>query len=233
MKLPKIKFLRSDFQAGFTLIELLVVITLIGILAVAILSTLNPLEQVNKAKDARKRGDSSQLLNAIDRYFAANLQFPWTEYDNGGTPLDTDDTFGGAAYLHGVGICGESGGTTTGTPYVNGSGSGGCTYDGLLIDTEELKGQFAERSYFESSVSDAETLWFYKEVSDPTTYVCFKPAAKVNKDKAEDTDSVLKVLTFDANDYVTSVAQCDPGTAPASLDWTSTKENWCFMCVPE
>ena len=59
-------------KKGFTLIELLVVITLIGILAVAVLSALNPIEQINKARDAGKRADSSQLLEALDRYFASN-----------------------------------------------------------------------------------------------------------------------------------------------------------------
>ena len=59
-------------KKGFTLIELLVVITLIGVLAVAVLSALNPIEQINKARDAAKRADSSQLLASLDRYFASN-----------------------------------------------------------------------------------------------------------------------------------------------------------------
>ena len=52
---------------GFTLIELLVVITLIGILAVAVLSAINPIEQINKARDAGRRADAAQILKALDR----------------------------------------------------------------------------------------------------------------------------------------------------------------------
>jgi len=35
---------------GFTLVELLIVIALIAILSVAVLATINPIEQANKAK---------------------------------------------------------------------------------------------------------------------------------------------------------------------------------------
>ena len=228
--------------AGFTLIELLIVITLIGILAVAVLSAINPIEQVNKARDARSRGDSAQLLGAIDRYFAANLEFPWTEY-TGTSPsqLDNDDTFGGSAFLYGVGVCGASGGVVTGDANTAGGGSGGCAYDGLLIDTEELKGAFTSKSYFESTVSDANALWVFKEAADPSIWICFKPSAKVNQDKALDANSVLKALTFGTaatgEDTVTAITQCDGdptgGTTPATFSWTGAKDDWCFMCVPE
>jgi len=65
-------------QKGFTLIELLIVIVVLGILAVAILSAINPIEQVNKATDSGTQSDASELINALERYYASNQQWTWT-----------------------------------------------------------------------------------------------------------------------------------------------------------
>lgn len=64
-------------NSGFTMIELLVVIAVIGILAVAVLSSINPIEQINKGRDTSKRSDIEQLLNAADRYYAIQTFYPW------------------------------------------------------------------------------------------------------------------------------------------------------------
>ena len=72
------KYLRS---AGFTMIELLVVIAVIGVLAVAVLSSINPIEQINKGRDTRSRSDAAQLISAVDRYFAIHEKYPWNEDD--------------------------------------------------------------------------------------------------------------------------------------------------------
>ncbi len=71
MLLKKIK------MPGFTMIELLVVIAVIGVLAVAVLSSINPLEQINKGRDTKKRSDAAQILNAIDRYYASQEEYPF------------------------------------------------------------------------------------------------------------------------------------------------------------
>ena len=62
---------------AFTLIELLIVIVIIGILATAVLSAINPVEQIRKSQDASKRSDSAELLNAIERYYASAQNYPW------------------------------------------------------------------------------------------------------------------------------------------------------------
>jgi len=235
----------SRSGAGFTLIELLIVITLIGILAVAVLSALNPIEQINKARDARARGDSAQLLNAIDRYFAANLVFPWTEFVT--TPAyNNDSAFGAPAYVQGVGVCAATDPlNTAGDADDPGAGAGGCTAPGLLVVQDELKSAFASKSYFETGVGDSDagkTLWVYKQKSDPSIYVCFKPSAKVNQDKADDTNSTLKYITFTdptTIDTLVPIKQCNPGTDPADpgsdgVNWElDNPAEWCFMCVPE
>lgn len=62
---------------GFTMIELLIVIAVLGILAIAVLATINPIEQINRGRDTGSRGDAEQLLSAIDRYNATQGLWPW------------------------------------------------------------------------------------------------------------------------------------------------------------
>lgn len=64
-------------RGGFTLIELLIVITIIGILAVAILSAINPVEQIRRAQDQGRESDSAELLNAFERYYTGFMEYPW------------------------------------------------------------------------------------------------------------------------------------------------------------
>ncbi len=59
------------------MIELLVVISVIAVLAVAVLSSINPIEQINKAKDTGSKSDASEVLNAMERYYATFNCYPW------------------------------------------------------------------------------------------------------------------------------------------------------------
>jgi prepilin-type N-terminal cleavage/methylation domain-containing protein len=56
---------------GFTLIELLVVVTVLSVLAIIVLISVNPLEQIRRAQDARVRSDLRQLTKAIDNYYVS------------------------------------------------------------------------------------------------------------------------------------------------------------------
>ena len=76
--------------AGFTMIELLIVIAILGILAVAVLSAINPVEQINRGRDTGSRSDAEQLLSAIDRYNAFQGYYPW---QNGASDTTYDVTF--------------------------------------------------------------------------------------------------------------------------------------------
>lgn len=62
---------------GFTLIELLIVISVLGILAVAVLSAINPIEQINRSRDTGSRSDAEQLIGGIDRSYATLGFYPW------------------------------------------------------------------------------------------------------------------------------------------------------------
>jgi len=64
-------------QLAFTMIELLIVIAILGILAVAVLSAINPIEQINRGRDTGSRSDAEQLISAIDRYYAMTGYYPW------------------------------------------------------------------------------------------------------------------------------------------------------------
>jgi len=69
-----INFLRR--QAGFTLIELLVVIGIIGILFVAVLAILNPIAQIQKGNDAKRKGDLSQIQKALETHYHDLGKYP-------------------------------------------------------------------------------------------------------------------------------------------------------------
>lgn len=67
---------------GFTLIELLVVIGILGILASALIATIDPFEQLKKANDANRKNILVEYLNADVRYYTTHTQFPWNDATN-------------------------------------------------------------------------------------------------------------------------------------------------------
>ncbi len=62
---------------GFTLIELLIVIALLGALAVGLLATIDPFEQLKKGRDTSLRNTTSEFYNANLRFYSTKSQFPW------------------------------------------------------------------------------------------------------------------------------------------------------------
>ena len=210
-------------KKGFTLIELLVVITLIGILAIAVLSALNPIEQINKARDARKRADSAQLLKAMDRYFASNEKFPWNNYTDYSASVDLE--WASTGEMIGNGLCGDA--TVTDNAEATNSDTGGCVESGYLVTTQELKAQFEKRDYFKSTALEADKLYIYKALNEPSTFVCFVPASKATRDTADDTDTALKDLSV-AGGVPTEVIAC----SAAPTDWSDVTDA-CFVCIPE
>lgn len=80
--------MRKYLPRGFTMIELLIVIAVLGVLAIAVLSAINPIEQINRGRDTGSRSDSEQLLSAIDRYNASQMLWPWQNISTD-TPIVT------------------------------------------------------------------------------------------------------------------------------------------------
>lgn len=63
-------------NSGLTLIELLVVMGLIGILASALITLINPLSQIAKANDSRRKSDLAQIQRALELYYNSNKAYP-------------------------------------------------------------------------------------------------------------------------------------------------------------
>lgn len=133
---------------GFTLIELLIVIAVLGILAVAVLSAINPIEQINRSRDTGSRSDAEQLIGAIDRFYATNGYYPWVA---SASITDIDQPWSQVTTAW-------SDGTTAVLTKLSQSG------------TEELKSSFTNRI----TISTYNALYVYNSgVAGSSTYVCF------------------------------------------------------------
>lgn len=63
-------------SAGFTLVELLVAVSIIGILVVAALAILNPIEQILKGNDSKRKEDLGQIQRALETYYHDFGKYP-------------------------------------------------------------------------------------------------------------------------------------------------------------
>jgi len=146
-------------SAGFTMIELLVVISVIGILAVAVLSSINPIEQINKGRDTRLRTDAGQLLGAVERYFSIHEVYPWNESRTGTNPYTPTGVAFSSAFTHN----GPS-------DAKNASGTWNWMYQ--LSDTQEVKPAFTVRL-----INDSKLVTLRTAGENSSTYVCFSPSS--------------------------------------------------------
>lgn len=61
---------------GFTLVELLVVVSIIGILVVAALAILNPIAQIQKGNDSKRKEDLAQIQRALETHYHDLGRYP-------------------------------------------------------------------------------------------------------------------------------------------------------------
>ena len=87
-------------EKGFTLIELLIVLVIIGVLAVLVVGAINPLEQINKSRDAASEADASSLVQAVSSFYVTYGCNPWDYTVGAATPCaSTATSFNGGAAL--------------------------------------------------------------------------------------------------------------------------------------
>jgi len=211
-------------KLGFTMIELLVVIAVIGILAVALLSTLNPLEQIRKGRDTRTRSDVSQLISAGERYNASLGYFPWQASEGEDLAVGTPD-------IPFIQING--GGSVTGCSLAD------CTIAGVLnqlTTTNEVKSSFIDR-LVAPTYADI-NLYYNDEDTGASVTGCFTPESNTFSREAFDRckagigswGTIYSAFVYDTG---TVVRPCPDGDATAyaaaSFDSSDADE---MICLP-
>jgi len=187
---------------GFTLIELLIVIAVLGILAVAVLSAINPIEQINRSRDTGVRSDAEQLINAIDRFYATHGYYPWNSSGNDTTkPLSTGL----------IEIKSKTDPVEGGQPLLSNLSSGG---------TAEVKESFVTRI-----VGSQKHLFIYnRQNQGDSTYVCWIPYSSGFRTEAYNRCKAVLPSDFPPNacpNDTTCKGAADSGTATG-----------CYSCLP-
>lgn len=197
----------NKLKQGFTLVELLVVMTLLGIIAVAIVAAINPIEQANRARDTRFKSDSGQLVSAIERYYTQQAAFPWGSADTALSVITAGST--GAT---GVGVCGTT-----------------CASDGALITANELKQEFRSRDFIRDAASTdpTKTIQVLKAAgASSTIYACYRPLSISTRQRAC-TEGKVYTISGSTRTGVTCTS-----SDTSSANWTATSGGW-FVCLPE
>jgi len=166
--LPRIKS-----QLAFTMIELLIVIAILGILAVAVLAAINPVEQINRGRDTGTRSDAEQLLSAVDRFYAYKGYYPWQV-----SPNDGNDAQAWMAVDSVAGWTDQ--GVTTECNVLDKLANGD---DANCDGTNEVKRSFVTKI----TEDDYNYLYVYtRGQSGDSVYVCFEPQSEGFRDEASE-----------------------------------------------
>lgn len=90
--------MKKYFEKGFTIIELLIVIAIIGVLAAVVLLAIDPLEQLDRGRDAGRKTSVAQLGHAVEAWATA-------QSSSGNYPGTTE--FAGAGFQTFLSTAGE------------------------------------------------------------------------------------------------------------------------------
>ncbi|MEK7559174.1 MAG: type II secretion system protein [Patescibacteria group bacterium] len=92
-KLIAIRYMLKSSK-GFTLVELILVIAVLSIMAVVLINLTNPVEQIRKANDARRKSDLAQIQKTLEAYLNDNGRYPGSSADYKISPAGTDVNWG-------------------------------------------------------------------------------------------------------------------------------------------
>lgn len=202
--------MKFRLSKGFTLVELLIVIGLLGAIALIVISAINPIEQANKARDARYKADASQLISAVERYYASNSKFPWEGCSGGNCTLNSSALFAFVSATDpAVGLCTSS----------------ACSAGGLLVTSDELKNSFLSRDWAKTTDANLKIYIGKASGSSSSVYACFIPKAKAVQDAAV-TNGSVRSLSFTSAGIPSTNSAC---TSSAD-DWAAKS---CYICIPE
>lgn len=201
------------------MIELLIVIAILGILAVAVLSAINPIEQINRGRDTGSRSDAEQLLTAIDRYYAMQGYFPWQMNPN--DPISIND--GADLMVHiNDGLTGIS---DCPILYLLSDVTQGGAACADSVGSQELKVTFVDKV---SAINYNELYIYHSDDDYASTYVCFAPQSNSFRVEA------LARFDYDADGTIEAAEVPDdyPTNAYAQLaDGICGSEGNC-VCLP-
>jgi prepilin-type N-terminal cleavage/methylation domain-containing protein len=211
---------------GFTLVELLIVIALLGVIATIVIAAINPIEQANRASDAGMKADASQIVSAIQRYYASHSQFPWQAVScttNGGAQcqITSDAQFSFiSADDPSVGICGAAG-----------AGCRTSQNKGELITALELQNAFVSKSFVGATSLDAKLMIGKAPGASSTVYACWIPKANSNRQNLINSVTAGNKMVSIAG--FTDAGIPDPSTACTTVSDTDWAAGNCYECVPE
>jgi prepilin-type N-terminal cleavage/methylation domain-containing protein len=211
---------------GFTLVELLIVIALLGVIATIVIAAINPIEQANKARDAGYKNDASELVSAVQRYYAGQSNYPWTAVNIANT---ADLAFGWvSADDVSVGLCAATNCRSSASP-------------APLVASYELQTSFLSKAWI--GVTGLGDRLYIGKAAGPSSgvYVCWVPRANSNRQAlitgcTSATPDCKMVNLSDTNKFSAAGTPIylEGCTTPTDTKWapTSGLPN-CAECVPE
>lgn len=229
-------------QAGFTMIELLVVIAVIGVLSVAVLSSINPIEQINKGRDTRGRSDAAQLISAVDRYFAIHEKYPWNEANVDGKDGTYADTWNYQADTSAYVTAPASG--TEKTDYRaaflfdenDTTTAAAVTLDSdwawtlPIVNTAEIKESFGNR--LAKTTDNTRFLIVKPDGANRTMYTCFTPAS-YSFDLEATNRCTSTSDTYDSQLIADVPTACGDHDGDTNECWDDLNdEDKCMICLP-
>jgi prepilin-type N-terminal cleavage/methylation domain-containing protein len=203
VKLSKsMKILSRTTQKGFTLIELLVVIGILGILAAALVATIDPFEQLKKADDSKIKNMAVEFQTANVRYFTTHSAFPWNDMaTSNANALCQAVSTGGTAAVHSL--------LSVGGMYSNCIGS--AAISNSLIGDGELKAGFNVNT---NDLAKIQVNW--DPANATNMIVCFSPTSKSQKASPETTWAATGITYAGAG-------SCPDANAPDGRCWWCTQ----------